>query len=58
VADGKRPARVGPEFISIDDYHGLIEMLCVSAERLDDASIEIASRLDALYDERKFVLDG
>ena len=35
VQAGTRPARVGPEFISVADFHGLVEMLIACAERLD-----------------------
>ncbi|MEM7228085.1 MAG: M20/M25/M40 family metallo-hydrolase [Planctomycetota bacterium] len=47
VAKGKRPARVKPEVISVDDYHGLIEMLIVVARELDSARVE--SLEDKLY---------
>ena len=35
VAAGKRPALVGPEFISLSDFHGLVDMLVVCATKLD-----------------------
>ena len=35
VLGGRRPAQVGPEFISVADFHGLIDMLVVCAEGLD-----------------------
>jgi len=35
VQAGERPARVGPEFVSIADFHGLIEMLVLCAEGLE-----------------------
>lgn len=35
VLAGRRPAQLGPEFISIADFHGLIDMLVVCAEGLD-----------------------
>jgi endoglucanase len=34
VAAGKRPAKIAPEVISIDDYHGLVEMLVVTCQHL------------------------
>lgn len=34
VVGGDRPARVGQEFIGLDDYHGLVEMLEVVAAEL------------------------
>lgn len=36
VVAGERPARVGSEFIGLDDYHGLVEMLELVSARLDD----------------------
>lgn len=57
VARGKRPAKVGPEYISVDDYHGLIEMLIVVASKLDDAGVkDLKSRMEKLWDERGYVL--
>ncbi len=35
VEGGKRPARIGPEYISIDDYYGMIELLVFFTTRLD-----------------------
>ena len=49
VAAGRRPARVGPEYISVNDYHGLIEMLVVCCTQLDSAKVPtIASRMERL----------
>lgn len=53
VAKGKRPARVRPECISLDDYHGMIEMLsvCVTQMDADDANpirADLARRLETL----------
>jgi len=57
VAKGKRPAKVGPEYISVDDYHGLIEMLIVVASKLDDADVkDLQARMEELLDERRYVL--
>ncbi|MCZ6834337.1 MAG: hypothetical protein O7G85_01050 [Planctomycetota bacterium] len=36
VLAGQRPALVGPEYISVDDFHGLVEMLIVTCTKLDD----------------------
>jgi len=60
VNAGKRPARVGPEFISVSDFHGLVEMLVLICARLDDAkSQSLKDWMDGLYEGRKFVLsDG
>jgi len=40
VLAGKRPAKIGCEFVSLDDYHGLIEMLLVGVRGL--AAIDAA----------------
>ena len=39
VAAGRGKARVGREFISMDDFNGLVELLEVVARRLDDSAI-------------------
>src|SRR5262249_2663167 len=54
---GKRPARVGPETIAIDDYHGLIEMLVVCAEQLDSGRVPtLKDRMEGLIKDYRFVL--
>lgn len=45
VLAGRRPARVGPEFISVADYHGMIELLVVGATHLDSPQSEGLSKL-------------
>ena len=59
VQAGGRPAKVGQEFIGIDDYHGLIEMLELVADRLDAAVSEntLGKRLRRLRKAHAFVLD-
>jgi endoglucanase len=53
-----RPARVGPEFISIDDYHGLIDMLILCATKLDASDVpSLKLRMENLYREYKDVLE-
>ena len=48
VAAGKRPARVGPEHISLEDYHGMIELLVYFVTQLDSArESPIVDRMDA-----------
>lgn len=57
VAAGKRPARVGPEQISVDDYHGMIAMLVLCAERLDSAKLpELRERMEVLFKRNSRVL--
>lgn len=62
VRDGKRPAKVGPEFISIEDYHGMIDMLVLCALHLDSmetpAPPDLRKRLEKLYADKGHVLKG
>jgi hypothetical protein len=39
VAAGTTKARVGREYISVADFHWLVQLLEVVARRLDDASV-------------------
>ena len=58
VAAGKRPAKVGPEYISIEDYHGLIEMLIVCATQLDSAKVpSLHDRMEQLYADHSDLLE-
>ena len=57
VAAGAQPARVGQEFISIDDYHSMITMLHIAARGIDATLPESTEQLmERLYAERSFVL--
>ncbi len=57
VAAGRGKARVGAEYISVSDYHGLIEMLVVCCTRLDSAKIPtITARMEQLIAERGSVV--
>ena len=59
VAAGKAKAKVGPEFISVSDFHGLVTMLEGTARRLDDATIGSTEALmEKLWNERGFVVGG
>ncbi len=60
VVSGKTcPARVGPEFISIDDYHGLIEMLILCATKLDSTDApSLKSRMEQLFRDHGSVLES
>ena len=58
VLAGGRPARVGPEFVSLDDFHGLIELLAYVAPRLGEAGeATLQERLDTIYESERLVLD-
>ena len=58
VQAGHRPAKVGREFVSIEDYHGLIEMLEITAAGLDRKSgaTPLEARLRSLRDRHHVVL--
>lgn len=63
VVGGERPAKVGPEFIGIDDYHGMVEMLEVVAAGLDAPRntlgvAGLSDRLRMLRARHEFVLSG
>jgi endoglucanase len=61
VTSGRtRRARVGPEFISVEDYHGLIEMLLVCATKLDakdGGAPTLKARMEQLIKDHGFVLE-
>src|SRR5690606_36117004 len=57
VLAGDVSARLRPEFISLSDFHGLIEMLVLCAKRLDaDDAPSLEARLEKVYHEGKHVL--
>jgi endoglucanase len=58
VLAGKRPARVAPECIAVADYHGMVEMLIVCAEQIDEAKVPaLRGRMERLYDEYGHVVE-
>ena len=48
VQNGERPARVGREFVSVNDFHGLIELLELIADGLDEPGNDLPRRLATL----------
>lgn len=59
VLAGRRPARIGREFIAVNDYHGLVDLLILACDRLDRAQVKpLRERMEALHRERAFVLDA
>ena len=57
VLAGKRPARVAPEFISVADYHGMVEMLALCGAEMDDAKIvPLKDWMESLGKEKRFVV--
>jgi putative aminopeptidase FrvX len=57
VLAGKRPAKVGSEYVSVNDYHGLITMLEVVAKELDALNVPpLIDRMESLWREHEGVL--
>ena len=50
VLAGKRPARIGPEYISIADYHGMVALLVYFAAHLDaDRATPLLDRMEQYH---------
>jgi len=49
------PPRIGPEFISIADFDGLVDLLVACGERLESAP-SVRQRIDKLWTDKSFVL--
>jgi len=58
VLAGGRPARVGPEVISLADFHGLVEMLMVCATSLDAVVPSLRERMDTFMRAYGHVIGG
>jgi putative aminopeptidase FrvX len=56
VRSGKRQARLGPEAISLADFHGLVDLLEAVALGLDSGKSKLPQRLRRLYKEEKHIL--
>jgi endoglucanase len=57
VDAGVRPATVGREFVSVEDFHSMVAMLHLAAEGIDRPLPETTAQLmERLYAERSFVL--
>ena len=57
VDAGARPATVGREFVSVEDFHSMVAMLHLAAEGIDRPLPETTAQLmERLYAERSFVL--
>ena len=57
VAAGARPARVGREHVSVEDFHSLVHMLHLAVRGIDASPAEtVAQLMERLYGERAFVL--
>lgn len=57
VETGRGMATPLPEVISLDDFHGLVDLLKVAAEAVDSAH-DLTCRLDARFESNRSVLDG
>ena len=56
VDAGARPAKVGREFVSVDDFHSMVAMLHLAAQGIDRPLPETTAQLmERLYAERAFV---
>ena len=60
VTAGKVKAKVGREFISVDDFHWLVELLEVVARRLDDPAVAAGHRalMDTLWSRHARIVGG
>ena len=47
---------MGPEFIGVSDFHGLVDLLVACGVHLPSAP-NTRARVDKLWDERRFVLE-
>ena len=56
VASGIRPARVGPEFISVADFHGLVTLLGKAAVDLDSTAHTLSDDLTDHFEQWSWVL--
>ena len=57
VDAGARPAKVGREFVSVEDFHSMVAMLHLAAQGIDRPLPETTAQLmERLYAERAFVL--
>jgi putative aminopeptidase FrvX len=50
------PPRVAREFIGVDDYHGLVDLLVACGVDLPDGKSKVSAMVDRLWAERAFVL--
>ncbi len=58
VEAGARSARPGREFVSVADYHGMIELLGAIARRLDAPGHSRLASMEKIWAERGPLLDG
>jgi len=52
VLGGKKKGRVGQEFVSVSDFHGLVELLAVIARRLDAPAPSRRASMEKIWSER------
>ncbi len=57
VLSGARPAKVGPEIVSLADFDGLVKLMLVAAAELDAVGSALANRLDDLYEAERHILN-
>ena len=56
VAEGKRPALVGPEEISLADFDGLVALMLAVASKVDGSTNRVRDRLATNFEARKDLL--
>jgi endoglucanase len=56
VLAGHRKARLAPEQIALSDFHGLVDALLLTAERLDQRASSTRRRLETLFASERHVL--
>lgn len=47
---------IAREFIGVDDYHGLVDLLVACGQRLPEGTSKVTAMVDKLWTERSFVL--
>ncbi len=52
----QQTARPMLEEVSLDDFHGLVDLLLVAAEAVDDDG-DLRERLDAVYSDGRHLLE-
>ncbi len=57
LPEGTKPSGgIGPEFISLMDFAGLLEMLQLCIEKLDNPKVSLRKKLQQRFEKTKFVL--
>jgi hypothetical protein len=57
VLANKRRARLAPEEIDVDDFHGLVDLLAALAADLNATTSDLPARMKRIYQTERHVLD-